>query len=302
MIGVYLGLMGVAGCLAYLTNKTIQLEETRNRYSFGLTMLILAMFGVVGASVVSGQFERMEALGAGILGVALQLFLFFVLIVDIKLKERPETLNRKKQENFDTNYNNTIESLSNDPEQSLKSMLNTHPNLRKKDIQSGAVKVFKDFIEQRQFTKAAKLLDYYDIDEYGLLTIARKLDSNRQTGKLALKVETFKISLLDEETAYEKLPCNWQKIHTYLAPLEDEIEQADILDSGNIYITDQRIFFVGKKGSETVYLNGIAYMDHKEDALQFFRDEGLSEIFAFPTPHHATYARLVIEELMGRQG
>ena len=45
-------------------------------------------------------------------------------------------------------------------------------------------------------------------------------------------------------------------------------------------------------------LADIAYMDHKEDALQFFRDEGLSEIFAFPTPHHATYAKLVIEELM----
>ncbi len=165
-------------------------------------------------------------------------------------------------------------------------------------IRDGAVEAMKMFLNREKYGAARRLLNYQNVDEHKLLPVIIALDEFETSGELALTPQTYKIILDDGETAYEKLPCNWQKIHTYLGPLQDEIEQSDILDIGNLYITDHRVFFVGAKGSETVRLADIAYIDHKEDALQFYRDEGLSEIFAFPTPHHATYAILVIEALM----
>ncbi len=190
--------------------------------------------------------------------------------------------------------------LEKNPETSHNNWRSIIPEGDASHMKMGAKIAMRRFLDQRKFEQGRSLLNYYDADEFNLLPVMEALNHQAQTGALDLSPRTFKLTLEKNETAYEKLPCNWQKIHTYLAPLTDEHEQADILDSGNIYITDQRVFFVGKKGSETVYLNDIAYMDHKEDALQFFRDEGLSEIFAFPTPHHATYARLVIEELLSR--
>ena len=192
-------------------------------------------------------------------------------------------------------------SLKNNPEQSVADLKTSIESAQTEHIRNAAEDVFKSFIRQHELSKARHLLDYHSVEEHNLLSVMEGLDHNEQTGTLDLSPQTYKIVLEDGETAYEKLPCNWQKIHTYLAPLTDELEQSDILDTGNIYITDQRVFFVGKKGSETVSLSDIAYMDLKDDALQFFRDEGLSEIFAFPTAHHAKYAELVIKELMGRE-
>ncbi len=194
-----------------------------------------------------------------------------------------------------------VKYLIENPETPRKELEKRFEKISKGSIQLSIYEAFKRLLNAREYGQARALLDYYRIDDNNLLSVIVKLDEVEKIGSVSLEPQTYKITMANGETAYEKLPCNWQKIHTYLAPLEDEIEQADILDSGNIYITDQRVFFVGTKGSETVYLSDIAYMDYKEDALQFFRDEGLSEIFAFPTPHHATYARLVIEELMDRQ-
>jgi len=190
------------------------------------------------------------------------------------------------------------QDINENPEQTSDEIRQKFPGIRHDTIYQSGVFVFKEFINQKYYDKARILLDYQPVDEHNLLPVMEALDLNAQSGTLDLSPQTYKITMDDHETAYEKLPCNWQKIHTYLAPNEDELEQADILDSGNIYITDQRVFFVGKKGSETVYLQDIAFMKLKEDAIQFFRDEGLSEIFAFPTAHHASYAHLIIQQLV----
>ncbi len=190
------------------------------------------------------------------------------------------------------------QDLFQNPEQSRETLYSKYEFLDSGAPNQIAIETLKQLLNARDFEKARTLLEYHPIDEHNLLLVMEALERHEQTGILDLTPKTYQIILENNETAYEKLPCNWQKIHTYLAPLEDEFEQADILDTGNIYITDQRVFFVGKKGSETVYLKDVAYLDHKEEALQFFRDEGLSEIFAFPTAHHAVYAKLVIEHLL----
>ncbi len=233
------------------------------------------------------------------LSILLICFLTFKLARHYLAQKRnaPELSQTNENDNFDA-IEDIYLRLKSEPETPKKTITTSFPLVSSETIHRIATEVFKDFINEGDIKSANALLNYYPVDEHDILNILRALDAFNTTGELEVKPQAFKINLGNSETAYEKLPCNWQKIHTYLAPLENEIEQADILDSGNIYITDQRVFFVGKKGSETVYLKDIAYMNHKEDALQFFRDEGLSEIFAFPTPHHATYARLVIEELL----
>jgi len=248
----------------------------------------------------------------GILGIIVLIvwFIWFVLksgykftvFTKNKIEERiDEAKLDAYREEHNEQYTGLLLDLRSEPETQKKVIKERYPLLSKEDIYEVAIQIFKSFLSNGNFVDAKKINDYHQMDSHDLLSVMMALEAYETSGGLLdLKINSYKISLLENETAYEKLPCNWQKIHTFLAPMEDEIVQADILDSGNIYITDQRIFFVGKKGSETVNLNDIAYMDHKEDALQFFRDEGLSEIFAFPTPHHATYARLVIEELMGR--
>ena len=186
------------------------------------------------------------------------------------------------------------------PEIPIEELRQNDTAATKEQIKIAAETLFRERIDAKNFSAASQLLAYHAVDQHDLLPVMIALGEFDNRDTVNLKPQTYKITLDPGETAYEKLPCNWQKIHTYLAPLTDELEQSDILDTGNIYITDQRVFFVGKKGSETVSLSDIAYMDLKDDALQFFRDEGLSEIFAFPTAHHAKYAELVIKELMGR--
>ena len=253
------------------------------------------------------QYDWILMILSGLIGLAV--LIFFYWRTSTTLEKEKKTIDQQRlekeahllqQERTQQAFLEASKDLFHNPEQSPETLHSKHEFLESGAPRKIAVETLKKFINERSFHKAGQLLDYYDIDAHQLLPVVKALDKYERDTTIDLKPTNFKLTLENGETAYEKLPCNWQKIHTYLAPLEDEIEQADILDSGNIYITDQRVFFVGKKGSETVYLNDIAYMDHKEDALQFFRDEGLSEIFAFPTPHHATYARLVIEELMGR--
>jgi len=183
-------------------------------------------------------------------------------------------------------------------EQSVQELLNLNEDASAKHVHQAARDAFIFFLNRNKFDSARALLFYHPVDEHDLLPAMMTVDQYEKSGVLDLTPQTYKIILEKEETAYEKLPCNWQKIHTYLAPLEDGLEQADILDTGNIYITDQRVFFVGEKGSETVKLQDIAHIDLKEDALQFFRDQGLSEIFAFPTAHHAVYAEVIIRHLL----
>ena len=191
-----------------------------------------------------------------------------------------------------------ITYIRQNPESSQVNIERKFPRISDAIIEKSVEKAFLSFLNNNDFEPARQLLAYHPIDTQNLLSVVEKLFNNKKNGDLELKPQTFKILLANGETAYEKLPCNWQNIHTYMAPLQDEIEQTDILDTGNIYITDQRVLFVGKKGSESVYLSDIAYIDYKEDALQFFRDEGLSEIFAFPTADHAAYADLVIRHLL----
>lgn len=186
------------------------------------------------------------------------------------------------------------------PETSFNELKKLHPGLSKEACETIARRVFLTFLNEEEFINAKHLLNYHPVDTIDLLHISQSLAAYEAEDSLELTPRVFKIKLDDGETAYEKIACNWQKIHTYLAPLKDEVEQADILDTGNTYITDQRILFVGEKGSVTVRFADITFLDHKEDALQFFRDEGLSEIFAFPTIHHAAYTKLVIESLLAR--
>ncbi len=166
MIGIYLALIGIVGTFAYVGNRTIQFEETCKRHPFLWTLLILASLGIIGAWVVSAQLEIIKVLGSETSGVAKRLFLFLILIFDRRRRERPATPKITKQRTIDADYRNAMDSLSNNPEQSINSMLKKHPNLRKKGVQSGAVKIFENFIEQKQFGKSAKLQHYFDIGKH----------------------------------------------------------------------------------------------------------------------------------------
>ena len=238
---------------------------------------------------------------SGLLGLCVLIFFYWRIAAAIKKEKKEIDQRRKLLPAGKSLVDFLTDSLIDDPEQTEKRLLFTFSDVTSQEVSQAAKNTFRHYLKLGEFEQAELLLNYHYVDPNHLLKVSKALRLHRLRGKLDLKPQIVKIILDGNETAYEKLPCNWQKIHTYLAPLENEIEQADILDTGKIYITDQRVFFVGKKGSETVYLSDIAYMDHKEDAIQFFRDEGLSEIFAFPTPHHAYYAELVIKELMGRE-
>ena len=304
---------------AIAQGKRSHLEYLQNKLNFTYACVVYSLISVFVSGFIFFSFAETNSIWTIIpllffLG-SFVLLISFVYFPHGQLKEKIATVEveflhskiaaeRDRHQSEKAQVNKMISKaaafLEKNPETPHNNWQSIIPEGNESHLKMGAKVALRRLLEQHEFEQARSLLDYHDADEFNLLPVMEALNHYAQTGTLDLSPQTFKLTLEDNETAYEKLPCNWQKIHTYLAPLEDEIEQADILDSGNIYITDQRVFFVGKKGSETVYLNDISYMDAKDDALQFFRDEGLSEIFAFPTPHHAKYAELVIRELMGR--
>lgn len=200
----------------------------------------------------------------------------------------------KVVQNFEDLWQEAVEN----PEISKDQIDEKYPQLSRDDREKALYNAFKTHLNNAEFSKAESILDYHDIDPHNLLSVVKALRKMDTDDGYNFSPKIFKITLEKDEAAFEKIPCNWQRIHTYLAPLEGEIEQADILDTGNIYITTQRLFFVGKKSSETVWLEEIAYMDREDDTLQLFRSTGPSAIFAFPTRQHAIYAEQLVKPIM----
>lgn len=115
--------------------------------------------------------------------------------------------------------------------------------------------------------------------------------------KIELSPDNFRTTIIPVDHIANLPQETLQTVHDFMSKIEAISLQKDGLDTGVIHETDSQFYFLGMAASGSVFFENMEFSSNEEKALTQFRDNKLTEVFAFPSSKHISRAKVMIENL-----